>query len=87
MRVLYRKKLRLSSDETKAWGDADGRPAVESAAAPPSLSLAVWIEALRPIAAGEEILVSYGAHYPLPGDATDDAHDEAANDTDNAGAS
>ena len=71
----------------EAWGDADGRPAVESAAAPPSLSLAVWIEALRPIAAGEEILVSYGAHYPLPGDATDDAHDDAANDTADAGAS
>ena len=71
----------------EAWGDADGRPAVEGAAAPPSLSLAVWIEALRPIAAGEEILVSYGAHYPLPGDAADDASDDAANDTTNAGAS
>jgi hypothetical protein len=62
----------------EAWGDADGRPAVEGAAAPLSLSLAVWIEALRPIAAGDEILVSYGAHYPLPGDATDDAANAVA---------
>lgn len=44
------------------WGDAEGRPVDATAA---SLSLAVWIEALRPIEAGEEILVSYGAHYPL----------------------
>ena len=58
----------------EAWGDADGRPAVEGGAdAPLSLSLSVWIEALRPLAAGEEILVSYGAHYPLPGDEADTA--------------
>ena len=48
----------------EAWGDADGRPVENAAAA--SLSLAVWIEALRPLAVGEEILVSYGARYPLP---------------------
>jgi len=47
----------------EAWGAADGRPVDDTAA--DSLSLAVWIEALRPIAAGDEILVSYGANYPL----------------------
>ena len=54
----------------ETWGDAEGR--VVDVATAASLSLAVWIETIRPIGAGEEILVSYGAHYPLalPDDTT-----------------